>query len=773
MFGLFGKKKTEPTETTGEETAIPAGAREINRLAMLRAQIAAQSNPEPSDLGTSPAPAPEATAPLVATAAPSGTTASTPLPLDDQFVRLPLGVVLKAIPREALSQDVDVLVALPTSLGAEVNLPAPQVIHQLSTGSVQFALGALLPQIPKECLVPEPDIAKFRSAPIKLQLSEVFSRIPPDLITIRPDQIKIPTAPSEAASAFQLINDPQGTVLARSGSKPSDDDDEPEELVIHARPPVPKQEPNPAPPAAQEPSQSKSPREESPAAPVVELPAPTPLLSEATPKESLPTATSAQPPAPSLKPVPAHAKKSPAGEISLGKELPPLVVESASSGQEPPKSQVPPPSISLEDIIFPLDPDIPPAKSGPVTVKEPVSPQPIEPTPAPKAIEPEPLAQAEPEKEIPEAQSAPVLPKTLVEEPVQNDVPAAPSVVSIPIVIPPKRISLDDIVISNAPEPSESFDPEAVSSEKSIATDSIEETPSQTNDSEAQAEESPSPLTEQLPPAAPLPTEPVADSAAQPSVAPQAPSLAANAPEPEIAQPEQVSFSVSEPEQMPEPVAAVPKPVLPEVVIPPIESPSRTQPSLETTAPEPALTPNSSLPQESASAVPPVATPTQAATQAAAKEETAQETASASGTLGDDLARARRALARWLGDPLSGPLIMADVPKYLNQLPYVKGSALVDGDGLLLASLLPKEVTASAVSGLTGKLFGQVTEMAKELGAGETPQVLVSAGRWVLHITHRRAFYLVVFLGTSNPPASLLRRLDKILMALERQELGS
>ena len=72
---------------------------------------------------------------------------------------------------------------------------------------------------------------------------------------------------------------------------------------------------------------------------------------------------------------------------------------------------------------------------------------------------------------------------------------------------------------------------------------------------------------------------------------------------------------------------------------------------------------------------------------------------------------------------------LEDVLKNLRKIGDITGSAIVRRDGLLIASGLPTEVDAKAVSAMAAAIVGTSETSAKELGIGDFDEVIVNASK--------------------------------------------
>jgi hypothetical protein len=130
----------------------------------------------------------------------------------------------------------------------------------------------------------------------------------------------------------------------------------------------------------------------------------------------------------------------------------------------------------------------------------------------------------------------------------------------------------------------------------------------------------------------------------------------------------------------------------------------------------------------------------------------------------------RLALARWLGLESDSPVPIESVPVLLTSSPYIKGAAVVDTEGLTLASRLPSEITENSIGDLTLRLYQLAKKAASEMGSIFEGQCVVTLGRWTIQITHSTPFFLVTFHDGLDFPPALSRRLRKVVTALVRQE---
>lgn len=132
----------------------------------------------------------------------------------------------------------------------------------------------------------------------------------------------------------------------------------------------------------------------------------------------------------------------------------------------------------------------------------------------------------------------------------------------------------------------------------------------------------------------------------------------------------------------------------------------------------------------------------------------------------------RRILSRWLGLEAEREVPIQRVPSLLVNSPHVKGAAIVDEEGLTLASQLPTGVSEQAVGALASRLFNQLKTAATEVGSQFANQAIMTLGRWTVQITLEKPFYLVTLHDSPHFPPAVARRMRKIAGALVRQEFG-
>jgi competence ComEA-like helix-hairpin-helix protein len=116
-------------------------------------------------------------------------------------VNLPVGMILRCLPPEVLAADI----AQFESSGAaatEVALPMNTILNQLPTGRVEMTLQEIVAYLPPGFLHPTEAIVAFLPTLVSLPLMDVVMRIPPDLLSIRPDQKDVDAAVANMADPF-------------------------------------------------------------------------------------------------------------------------------------------------------------------------------------------------------------------------------------------------------------------------------------------------------------------------------------------------------------------------------------------------------------------------------------------------------------------------------------------------------------------------------------------------------------------------------------------
>ncbi len=131
---------------------------------------------------------------------PGGTKSLAPLPVTGR-INLPIGMILRCLPPEVLSDDISKFEANGMA-ATEIGLPMNMILGQLPSGKVEMTLQDLLPHFPPGYLQPTGSIASYLPNVISLPLMDVVMRIPPDLLALRPDQKDVDASVINMADPF-------------------------------------------------------------------------------------------------------------------------------------------------------------------------------------------------------------------------------------------------------------------------------------------------------------------------------------------------------------------------------------------------------------------------------------------------------------------------------------------------------------------------------------------------------------------------------------------
>lgn len=137
-----------------------------------------------------PATAKRATQRLVVTpnaAAKMTSTRPLPMPSPSAAINLPAGMILRCLPPEMLSADLGEFEASGAA-ATEIGLPMNAILSQLPSGKVEFPVEELIALLPPGFLKSAEEMAPLLGSLISLPLMDVVMRIPPDLLSVRPDQ---------------------------------------------------------------------------------------------------------------------------------------------------------------------------------------------------------------------------------------------------------------------------------------------------------------------------------------------------------------------------------------------------------------------------------------------------------------------------------------------------------------------------------------------------------------------------------------------------------
>jgi hypothetical protein len=126
---------------------------------------------------------------------------SSPTPSSDGLINLPVGMILRCLPPEVLAAP---LAEFENSGAAatEVALPLNAILNQLPSGRIEMTLQEIVAHLPSGFLQPTETIASHLPALIALPLMDVVMRIPPDLLSVRPDQKDVDASVAQMADPF-------------------------------------------------------------------------------------------------------------------------------------------------------------------------------------------------------------------------------------------------------------------------------------------------------------------------------------------------------------------------------------------------------------------------------------------------------------------------------------------------------------------------------------------------------------------------------------------
>jgi predicted regulator of Ras-like GTPase activity (Roadblock/LC7/MglB family) len=153
---------------------------------------------------TPPATAKRSTQRLVVTpnaAAKMTSTRPLPMPLPSAAINLPAGMILRCLPPEMLSSELAEFEASGAA-ATEIGLPMNAILSQLPSGKVEFPAQELVALLPPGFLKSAGEIAPLLGSLISLPLMDVVMRIPPDLLSVRPDQKDTNVAAGNLADPF-------------------------------------------------------------------------------------------------------------------------------------------------------------------------------------------------------------------------------------------------------------------------------------------------------------------------------------------------------------------------------------------------------------------------------------------------------------------------------------------------------------------------------------------------------------------------------------------
>lgn len=119
-------------------------------------------------------------------------TSALPVSPASATINLPAGMILRCLPPELLAADLTQFEASGTA-ATEIGLPMDAILNQLPSGKVELPLQDLVAQFPAGFLKSDAEVAPYLGTLINLPLMDVVMRIPPDLLSVRPDQKSVDT----------------------------------------------------------------------------------------------------------------------------------------------------------------------------------------------------------------------------------------------------------------------------------------------------------------------------------------------------------------------------------------------------------------------------------------------------------------------------------------------------------------------------------------------------------------------------------------------------
>ena len=128
-------------------------------------------------------------------------TSSSALPADLGSIQLPVGMILRCLPPEALAGTLGEFEASGAA-ATEIPLPLRAILGQLPSGKVELPVRDLMPLIPAGFLKPEEEIGALLGTVVSLPLMDVVMRIPPHLLAVRPDQKDVDPSVRRMADPF-------------------------------------------------------------------------------------------------------------------------------------------------------------------------------------------------------------------------------------------------------------------------------------------------------------------------------------------------------------------------------------------------------------------------------------------------------------------------------------------------------------------------------------------------------------------------------------------
>jgi competence ComEA-like helix-hairpin-helix protein len=117
------------------------------------------------------------------------------------LINLPAGMILRCLPPEMLTSDLAQFEASGAA-ATEIGLPMNAILSQLPSGKVEFPAQELIAHFPPGFLKTAEELAPLLGTVISLPLMDVVMRIPPDLLSVRPDQKDATAAAGHMADPF-------------------------------------------------------------------------------------------------------------------------------------------------------------------------------------------------------------------------------------------------------------------------------------------------------------------------------------------------------------------------------------------------------------------------------------------------------------------------------------------------------------------------------------------------------------------------------------------
>jgi competence ComEA-like helix-hairpin-helix protein len=134
-------------------------------------------------------------------------------------INLPAGMILRCLPPEVLSADVDDF-EKSGQAATDIGLPMNSILGQLPSGKVEMTMQELVPLFPPGFLQPTESISNYMSNVVSLPLMDIVMRIPPDLLALRPDQKDVDAAVINMADPFteEILREQAEAARRQSGA---------------------------------------------------------------------------------------------------------------------------------------------------------------------------------------------------------------------------------------------------------------------------------------------------------------------------------------------------------------------------------------------------------------------------------------------------------------------------------------------------------------------------------------------------------------------------